>query len=174
MIDYSIKRIGCGSRIWTDDLRVMSPTSYHTAPSRVRLLLLMTVLILSSENWLRKPDLNLRPSPLIYKELSPISCFSLSTHIESGCGSRIWTDDLRVMSPTSYHTAPSRVRYLSVLLHYLLLNGCGSRIWTYDLRVMSPTSYHAAPSRVRLQSGADYNGRALAMQGRRLKKVVNA
>ena len=26
----------------------------------------------------------------------------------SGCGSRIWTDDLRVMSPTSYRTALSR------------------------------------------------------------------
>ena len=25
---------GCGSRIWTYDLRVMSPTSYQTAPSR--------------------------------------------------------------------------------------------------------------------------------------------
>lgn len=27
---------GCGSRIRTYDLRVMSPTSYHAAPSRVR------------------------------------------------------------------------------------------------------------------------------------------
>ena len=25
---------GCGRRIWTNDLRVMSPTSYQTAPSR--------------------------------------------------------------------------------------------------------------------------------------------
>ena len=25
---------GCGRRIWTSDLRVMSPTSYRTAPSR--------------------------------------------------------------------------------------------------------------------------------------------
>ena len=29
---------------------------------------------------------------------------------ESGCGGRIWTDDLRVMSPTSYQAAPPRVR----------------------------------------------------------------
>ncbi len=27
-------KFGCGSRIWTYDLRVMSPTSYQTAPSR--------------------------------------------------------------------------------------------------------------------------------------------
>ena len=27
-------KIGCGKRIWTSDLRVMSPTSYQTAPSR--------------------------------------------------------------------------------------------------------------------------------------------
>ena len=26
--------LGCGRRIWTTDLRVMSPTSYQTAPSR--------------------------------------------------------------------------------------------------------------------------------------------
>ena len=31
-IDY--KSLSCGSRIWTCDLRVMSPTSFQTAPSR--------------------------------------------------------------------------------------------------------------------------------------------
>ena len=30
---------------------------------------------------------------------------------EPNCGSRIWTYDLRVMSPTSYRAAPSRVNY---------------------------------------------------------------
>ena len=30
---------GCGSRIWTYDLRVMSPTSFQTAPSRDILIL---------------------------------------------------------------------------------------------------------------------------------------
>ena len=29
-------------------------------------------------------------------------------HGTNGCGKRIWTSDLRVMSPTSYQTAPSR------------------------------------------------------------------
>ena len=28
----------CGRRIWTTDLRVMSPTSYRTAPSRVNII----------------------------------------------------------------------------------------------------------------------------------------
>ena len=43
---------GCGSRIWTYDLRVMSPTSYQTAPSRA---------ILSSKLdffWCRGPESN--------------------------------------------------------------------------------------------------------------------
>ena len=30
-----------------------------------------------------------------------------------GCGGRIWTYDLRVMSPTSYQTAPPRDKELS-------------------------------------------------------------
>ena len=34
---------GCGGRIWTDDLRVMSPTSYQAAPPRVRISLLSTM-----------------------------------------------------------------------------------------------------------------------------------
>ena len=34
-----------------------------------------------------------------------------STTIFAGCGGRIWTYDLRVMSPTSCQTAPPRVRF---------------------------------------------------------------
>ena len=33
------------------------------------------------------------------------------------CGRRIWTTDLRVMSPTSYRTAPSRA---NIILNYLI------------------------------------------------------
>ena len=36
---------GCGSQIWTDDLRVMSPTSYRAAPSRDIYCLLMATSI---------------------------------------------------------------------------------------------------------------------------------
>ena len=35
-----------------------------------------------------------------------------------GCGGRIWTYDLRVMSPTSYRTAPPRDIFISQVLNY--------------------------------------------------------
>ena len=44
--------LNCGSWIWTNDLRVMSPTSFQTAPSR-------DILFFSFENWMEK-DSNLR------------------------------------------------------------------------------------------------------------------
>ena len=78
---------------------------------------------------------------------------------EPNCGSRIWTYDLRVMSPTSYRAAPSRVNIKEdvgfepthaftrltvfktvpfsrtwVILHHS--NG-PCRTWTYDHSVMS-------------------------------------
>ena len=34
VITATLRNHGCGSWIWTNDLRVMSPTSYQTAPSR--------------------------------------------------------------------------------------------------------------------------------------------
>ena len=46
----SIAFYGCGRRIWTTDLRVMSPTSYQTAPSRV--------INAWTRNWCRKPESN--------------------------------------------------------------------------------------------------------------------
>ena len=30
-----LKKVGSGGQIWTDDLRVMSPTSYQAAPPRI-------------------------------------------------------------------------------------------------------------------------------------------
>ena len=41
---------GCGSRIWTNDLWVMSPASYQTAPSRD--------IMLNKNQWRRKRDSN--------------------------------------------------------------------------------------------------------------------
>ena len=40
----------------------------------------------------------------------------------SGCGSRIWTDDLRVMSPTSYRAALSRDIYCLYLYSYIIIH----------------------------------------------------
>ena len=107
--------VGCGGRIWTDDLRVMSPTSYQAAPPRVTVLLHFVKF-----DWLRGPDLNRRPSGYEPDELPGCStprhriAFTSSNLI--GCGGRIWTDDLRVMSPTSYQAAPPRV---TVLLYFI-------------------------------------------------------
>ena len=36
--NWAIWALSCGNRIWTYDLRVMSPTSFQTAPSRVIML----------------------------------------------------------------------------------------------------------------------------------------
>ena len=48
---------GCGRRIWTYDLRVMSPTSYQTALSR--------------DIWRRKRDLNPRATLITYRFSRP-------------------------------------------------------------------------------------------------------
>ena len=45
-----------------------------------------------------------------------------------GCGGRIRTFDLRVMSPTSYLTAPPR----DILHIYIIINGGGGGTRTYD------------------------------------------
>ena len=51
---YTTGPFGCGRRIWTNDLRVMSPTSYQTALSRD------IILILLDFEWRRKRDSNPR------------------------------------------------------------------------------------------------------------------
>ena len=48
VITATLRNHGCGSWIWTNDLRVMSPTSYQTAPSR------------DITKWRRKRDSNPR------------------------------------------------------------------------------------------------------------------
>ena len=57
--------------------------------------------------------------------LSPVSKFLvqknpkfgvLFTELVIGCGGRIWTDGLRVMSPTSYQAAPPRVRNMARII----------------------------------------------------------
>ena len=46
-------------------------------------------------------------SPLLY-QLSYLGILDLNFHSDLSSGDRIWTYDLRVMSPTSFQTAPSR------------------------------------------------------------------
>ena len=74
--------------------------------------------------WLRELDFrSLRRNRGLYtwvqiqpnKTNKKASSFVLKTFYLNGCGSWIWTNDLRVMSPTSYQTAPSRDIYSIVL-----------------------------------------------------------
>ena len=54
-------------------------------------------------------------------------------NIVYSCGNRIWTCDLRVMSPTSFQTAPSRVNaYIIVLLSPKVNSICQSIRDYYD------------------------------------------
>ena len=46
-------------------------------------------------------------SPLLY-QLSYLGILDLNLHSDLSSGDRIWTNDLRVMSPTSFQTAPPR------------------------------------------------------------------
>ena len=46
-------------------------------------------------------------SPLLY-QLSYLGILDLNLHSDLSSGDRIWTYDLRVMSPTSFQTAPPR------------------------------------------------------------------
>ena len=48
----------CGSWIWTNDLRVMSPTSYQTAPSRDKLIQFSLL-----QSGISSPDSYIQPDP---------------------------------------------------------------------------------------------------------------
>ena len=52
-------------------------------------------------------------SPLLY-QLSYLGILDLNLHSDLSSGDRIWTYDLRVMSPTSFQTAPPR----DIMLYY--------------------------------------------------------
>ena len=46
---------------------------------------------------------------VVYKISSKKKSIDFIDALKFGCGGRIWTDGLRVMSPTSYQAAPPRV-----------------------------------------------------------------
>ena len=49
-----------------------------------------------------------RPAAIYQRKWPPEGGISFEVFILIGCGSQIWTDDLQVMSLTSYRAAPSR------------------------------------------------------------------
>ncbi len=71
-----------------------------------------------------------------------------------GSGRRIWTSDLRVMSPTSYHAAPSRV----IFTRLLFLFGAENRNRTDTVfnhrRILSPVRLPVPPPRLIFFNGS--------------------
>ena len=152
-VSFCRTTFGCGGKIRTCDLRIMSPTSYQAAPPRDRGV------------------------PHCYQQLAhgrfanQVCGFTVSFP-----GSFTTAPILRVpahtrlpallLSDSKDSPKGGRVRPVSRLNRRLrliaqrrtsrgaVLNfgsasgfGCGGRIRTYDLRVMSPTSYQTAPPR---------------------------
>ncbi len=60
--------------------------------------------------WYKRPgsDSNPRPPPWQGGAITNWAIWAYTQYTCVNCGSRIWTCDLRVMSPTSFQTAPSR------------------------------------------------------------------
>ena len=77
------KSLSCGSRIWTCDLRVMSPTSFQTAPPR-DIMLYMICFPFQKYSWKRKwmeVDSNHRSKLQQIYSLSPLATRE-SIHME--------------------------------------------------------------------------------------------
>ena len=74
---YQLSYLGmsCGNRIWTYDLRVMSPTSFQTAPSRD-----INLAFFKEEEW-AEVDSNHRSNLQQIYSLSPLATRE-STHLE--------------------------------------------------------------------------------------------
>jgi hypothetical protein len=71
-------------------------------------------------------------SPLLYRlsylgKANIIDSITFENYTFSDCGDRIWTYDLRVMSPTSFQTAPPR----DIIFNYFETNGW-RRIRTFE------------------------------------------
>ncbi len=166
-VAYSQKRIGCGGRIWTDDLRVMSPTSYQAAPPRVRISLLSTMRAIKLE---RHTRFELVTSTLARLRSTNWASVAYSQK-RIGCGSRIWTDDLRVMSPTSYQAAPSRVRIslLSTMRAIKLERHTRFELVTSTLARLRSTNWAS----VALVAGAGFEPTTFGLWARRATKLLH-
>ena len=78
---------GCGSRIWTNDLWVMSPASYQTAPSRD--------IMLNKNQWRRKRDSN------------PCADFSTSRFSRPVPSTRLGYSSIKIGAPGRSRTGTS-------------------------------------------------------------------
>ena len=118
---------GCGGRTWTNDLRVMSPTSYQLLYSAIY------------KKWRRKRDSNPRGAltpcrfsrPIPSARLGYFSVYICWYLIGGPCRTR--TYDRPVMSRMLW---PTELRVL-VSHEFCLKNGSGGGTWTPDLSGMN-------------------------------------
>ena len=87
-----INFFGCGSRTWTGNLRVMSPTSYQ--------------LLHPASLWWREKDSNLRRRCQQIYSLPPLAAW-VSLRFLPGAEHRTWTRNLLITNQLLYHWASS-------------------------------------------------------------------
>ena len=108
---YTTGPFGCGGRIWTYDLWVMSPTSYQTAPPR-DINELNSLYSVVKKSWRRKRDSNPRGA------INALSVFKTDPFSRTWVFLRIsWIDEKMVdpvgLEPTTYRLWAGRSNQLS-------------------------------------------------------------
>ena len=104
----AIKKAGDGNRTHVSSLEgwcstiELHPHVYIWS----RAAILINGVLRNAQNRNRTSDTRIF-SPLLY-QLSYLGILDLNLHSDLSSGDRIWTYDLRVMSPTSFQTAPPR------------------------------------------------------------------
>ena len=124
---------------------------YSVVARTVRAVTRPTINLVSNSRraWMQ---IGLGASNRLIMGLNSMICF---IYLFIGCGSRIWTYDLRVMSPTSYQTALSRANLRRdcpfILSHIFSLYGAENRNRTDTMfnhrRILSPVRLPVPPPR---------------------------
>ena len=118
--DWAMRPHGCGRRIWTNDLRVMSPTSYQTALSRD--------VTNGGEAGIRTQAPRERPTGFQDRTLQPLGYFSKEILLYIGGPCRTRTYDPPVMSRMLWPTE-LRVQFNSLVAE-VRLELTTFRVWT--------------------------------------------
>ena len=105
---HSFKPLSSNELVWTQPLQSSEDVAVRWYVKRSIQTLYTIFYDTQSFDWLI--------SKRTFRQMSNCSFSSQFLHLlecsfHFGCGSQIWTDDLRVMSPTSYRAAPSRDIY---------------------------------------------------------------
>ena len=119
------KLLSCGSRIWTYDLRVMSPTSFQTAPPRVMKL---TISERSDIKWM-EVDSNHRSNLQQIYSLSPLATRE-SIHLYHHQLSWLWQDKII----THFHC---KCKSFSKKILYMMKQG----YWSFSILEINQKKY---------------------------------